>query len=165
MEFALVLPLLVMLLLGIVTFGLAFNERLALTNGVREGGRFGASLPSHDGWEAEVVSRTREVLFSSGDPSGLVICAELTDSSGADVYPGSTCALPGKPSSPGGLETGDCIVKVWATRPATLNILLAQWTVDLRAQSVSYYERTPCGPVPSPPTESPSASVSPTPSS
>lgn len=164
-EFALVLPLLVMLLLGIVTFGLAFNERLALTNGVREGGRFGASLPSHDGWEAEVVSRTREVLFSSGSQDGLVICAELTDSSGADVYPVSTCSLSGKPSSPSGLETGDCIVKVWATRPATLNILLAQWTVDLRAQSVSYYERTPCGPIPPPPTESPSASTSPTPSS
>ena len=33
-----------MLLLGMVTAGLAYNKKLAITNGVREGSRYGATL-------------------------------------------------------------------------------------------------------------------------
>lgn len=44
-EFALVGPLLFMLLVGMFTGGVLFNERLAITNGVREGSRYGATLP------------------------------------------------------------------------------------------------------------------------
>lgn len=36
-EFAIVMPLLVMLVLGLFSGGLAYNRQLALTNGVREG--------------------------------------------------------------------------------------------------------------------------------
>jgi Flp pilus assembly protein TadG len=38
-EFALVLPLLCMILLGIVQFGIVFNDYLSLTDGVRAGAR------------------------------------------------------------------------------------------------------------------------------
>jgi Flp pilus assembly protein TadG len=41
-EFALVFPLLVMLLFGIITAGISFAHSLGLTNAVREGARFGA---------------------------------------------------------------------------------------------------------------------------
>jgi Flp pilus assembly protein TadG len=44
-EFALTLPILVMLLLGIFTGGFAYNQKLAIANGVREASRFGATLP------------------------------------------------------------------------------------------------------------------------
>lgn len=147
-EFALILPVLVMLMLGIVTFGLAFNEKLALTNGVREGGRFGASLPSHAGWESEVVDRTRQVLFSSGDPSGLVICSKLVAGTGDVKYASlpTPCLAGEEPPMPAGVDAGDCVVKVWAKRPAALNIMVAKWDIDLTAQSVSFYQRTPCGP-------------------
>ncbi|MEY2433928.1 MAG: TadE-like protein, partial [Acidimicrobiaceae bacterium] len=43
-EFAFVLPVLMMILLGMFTGGLAWNRKLAVTNGVREGSRFGATL-------------------------------------------------------------------------------------------------------------------------
>ena len=42
-EFALVLPLLVMLLLGIATTGLSYTHAIGVTNAVREGARFGAT--------------------------------------------------------------------------------------------------------------------------
>ncbi len=42
-EFALVLPVLVMLLLGITTAGLSYSHAIGLTNAVREGSRFGAT--------------------------------------------------------------------------------------------------------------------------
>lgn len=147
-EFGLVLPLLVMLMLGVVTFGLAYDAKLSLTNGVREGSRFGAALPSEAGWATDVVDRTTEVLFSPGDPTGLVICAKLVSGEvGNPTIAASSCSIvDGEPPLPAGVDAADCVVKVWAQRPATLNILVAQWDILLGAQSVSYYERMPCGP-------------------
>lgn len=47
-EFAISLPLLVVLVVGIFDFGGAFNEKQQLNNAVREGARFGASQPTND---------------------------------------------------------------------------------------------------------------------
>lgn len=47
-EFAVALPLLVVLVVGIFDFGAAFNLKQELNNAVREGARFGASLPKND---------------------------------------------------------------------------------------------------------------------
>ncbi len=44
-EFAIVAPLLFAILLGMFTGGLAFNQKLSVTNGAREGSRYGATLP------------------------------------------------------------------------------------------------------------------------
>jgi Flp pilus assembly protein TadG len=48
MEFAIALPLLVVLVVGIFDFGGAFNLKQELNNAMREGARFGASQPSND---------------------------------------------------------------------------------------------------------------------
>ena len=47
-EFAISLPLLVVLVVGIFDFGGAFNQKQELNNAVREGARFGASQPTND---------------------------------------------------------------------------------------------------------------------
>jgi Flp pilus assembly protein TadG len=47
-EFAVALPLLVVLIVGIFDFGGAFNLKQELNNAVREGARFGAALPTND---------------------------------------------------------------------------------------------------------------------
>lgn len=47
-EFALVLPILMILLIGTVTTGLALNSTISLNNAAREGGRFGATLPDEN---------------------------------------------------------------------------------------------------------------------
>jgi Flp pilus assembly protein TadG len=47
-EFAVALPLLVVLVVGIFDFGGAFNLKQKLNNAVREGARFGASQPTND---------------------------------------------------------------------------------------------------------------------
>jgi len=48
MEFAIALPLLVVLVVGIFDFGGAFNLKQELNNAMREGARFGASQPTND---------------------------------------------------------------------------------------------------------------------
>jgi Flp pilus assembly protein TadG len=47
-EFAVALPLLVVLVVGIFDFGGAFNLKQELNNAVRDGARFGASQPTND---------------------------------------------------------------------------------------------------------------------
>ena len=47
-EFAIALPLLVVLVVGIFDFGGAFNQKQEMSNAVREGARFGASQPAND---------------------------------------------------------------------------------------------------------------------
>jgi Flp pilus assembly protein TadG len=42
-EFALVLPLLVMFLMGIITGGFAYFEKISTADAMREGARFGAT--------------------------------------------------------------------------------------------------------------------------
>jgi Flp pilus assembly protein TadG len=47
-EFAISLPLLVVLVVGIFDFGGAFNQKQEMNNAVREGAHFGASQPAND---------------------------------------------------------------------------------------------------------------------
>ncbi|MGB7586080.1 MAG: TadE/TadG family type IV pilus assembly protein [Terriglobales bacterium] len=47
-EFAIALPLLVVLVVGIFDFGGAFNQKQELNTAMREGARFGASQPTDD---------------------------------------------------------------------------------------------------------------------
>ncbi|MEA2016599.1 MAG: TadE/TadG family type IV pilus assembly protein [Actinomycetota bacterium] len=46
-EFAIILPILIMLILGIVQFGVAYNNYIALTHAAREGARL-ASVGLHE---------------------------------------------------------------------------------------------------------------------
>ena len=47
-EFAIALPLLVVLVVGIFDFGAAFNTKQELNNAMREAARFGAAQPTND---------------------------------------------------------------------------------------------------------------------
>ena len=44
-EFALVLPIFMALVLGMFTGGIAYNQKLSMTNAAREGSRYAATLP------------------------------------------------------------------------------------------------------------------------
>ena len=46
LEFAVVLPIMLSLLLGIVTSGTALNRSNSINNAARESARFGATLPA-----------------------------------------------------------------------------------------------------------------------
>lgn len=61
-ELAFALPLLIMLLVGMVSAGIAYNHQLSLTHAAREGGRYGATLPVNPGtmddWLETVINQT-----------------------------------------------------------------------------------------------------------
>ena len=66
-EFAVALPLLVVLVVGIFDFGGAFNLKQELNNAAREGANFGASEPTND-------------LYNSGTPPTIDAVRYLVDS-------------------------------------------------------------------------------------
>jgi Flp pilus assembly protein TadG len=96
-EFALVLPLLILLLFGVVQFGIAFNNYLMLTDAVRAGARKG-TVARH---MADPVGAVEEQVRAAGtdlDPDDLDIAVTSTWEQGEDVtvsasYPYSVSLL------------------------------------------------------------------------
>jgi Flp pilus assembly protein TadG len=59
-EFTIVLPIFLMLLLGIAQLGIAFNNYLALTDGVRAGARYGAVLRTSGTRDSDTVAKVKQ---------------------------------------------------------------------------------------------------------
>lgn len=79
-ELVIVLPILLSLVLGMFSGGIAYDHKLSLTHAAREAGRFGATLPFDPGdpgaWLTAVADRAEEAAVgkvSSGEP-GRYIC-------------------------------------------------------------------------------------------
>ncbi len=66
-EFALVMPLLLLIMFGIFDFGLLFQRYEVLTNAAREGARL-AVLPGYS--DADVSARVATYLQAGGVPAG-----------------------------------------------------------------------------------------------
>jgi Flp pilus assembly protein TadG len=65
-EMAIVLPLLLFLVFGVVQFGLAWWVSQIITNGAREGARLGAVMRDPPLSETEIVTKVRSYLTASG---------------------------------------------------------------------------------------------------
>lgn len=149
-EFALVLPVLVMLMFGIFTSGMAYSDHLSVTNAVRESARFGGAVDYSSNattWATSVQTRVQQVYMNGmGTLSTSQICVKLVDSNGV-VVPGATPASQGtscgsEPANPSGMSAGSCVVKVWVQKPANISLLMIPaFDFTIRAQSVSFYGR------------------------
>ena len=65
-EFAILAPLFVMLLFGLLEFGLALYNKGVVTNASREGARFGVVYATPRKTEGEIIARVQEYLAKSG---------------------------------------------------------------------------------------------------
>lgn len=148
LEFALVVPFLIMLLVGTVSTGLVYSDHLGLTNAAREGARYGAAADAASAsWATSVQTRVQQTYFnaSGAQPSDDQICVKLVKSDGTLVPgasdPGTACGTqPGLPSS---MESGSCAVLVWMTMPKTIQLVIfPDLSLNIGAQSVAYYGRT-----------------------
>ena len=87
-EFALVLPLLLLVMLGIIEFGFIFQRHEIVTNAAREGARM-AVLPGYT--EDDVKARVADYLTSGGVPTTatnpVVTSVADTVSAGASTMP------------------------------------------------------------------------------
>ena len=143
-EFALILPLVLMLAFGVITAGLTYNHKIDLTHAAREGARYGATLaqlqcsgsPNPCGTQtwAQVVQSV-VVQRAAGDLTASQVCVALVSGNpaaplGSTFFVNSpnadgTCysdgnADPGKRVQVGIVKTGDAINGVVFRIPVTL---------------------------------------------
>jgi hypothetical protein len=138
LEFALVLPLLMALFLGIFTGGQAYTDNISLVEAVREGARYGASLPLGTGasaisnWESGV--RSRVVSASGGELVAADVCVKLVLPTGA-----SDCGV----SDPAGAanEATVHLVKVSATRSTKLEFFFFSMNRVMNPRLAARFER------------------------
>jgi Flp pilus assembly protein TadG len=83
-EFALVLPILSLLLLGVIQFGIAFNHYITLTDAVRAGARKGAVGRNLQDPQGAVVQAVRNAATDL-KPSDLQITVNSSFTQGSDV--------------------------------------------------------------------------------
>lgn len=150
-EFALILPLFVVLIFGMITGGIALSQQNSVKNAVREASRFAAVSPKGT-TASELVDYLDGVIAqveaaASGDldngVSGKVICAAHT-TDGA-VYASRT-----KTGSSTTSGTSACFAdglgarsrtQVVAERDAEIGAIFFTVDIDLRTQTASRYER------------------------
>ncbi len=146
LEFALLVPLLLMLLLGTITTGLVYSDHLAVTNAAREAARYGAATDATLGstWATSVQTRVQQVYFNStgGAPTDDQVCVDLVASNGTVIASDSGAACGTQPAAPDGMAPGSCAVRVWMTRPARIQLAVDDLNFTLSAQSVAFYGRT-----------------------
>lgn len=169
-ELAMVLPLVVMLIVGMVSAGVAYNHQLALTHAAREGGRYAATLPVTNfssepdpmaAWLAEVINQTIEDATGSlnaGVPDRYVCVAyvspgsistdqttrRILNSSGLQAaQPGEDC-LPVDGTLNGTIDDGrpaeERRVQVVVSRSADFNALVFSSTLTLDSVAVNRFE-------------------------
>jgi Flp pilus assembly protein TadG len=143
-EFALVVPLLIILVFGMITTGFAYNDHLSATNAVREGARYGAATDiTSSSWATSVRSRVKQVYFNAGvTVTDDQICVRLVKASGttyAQVI-GANCGS--APAVPSNMASGSCAVLVWMSRPERIRLVVVpDLNFDVGAESVAYYSR------------------------
>lgn len=128
-EFALVLPLLLALLVGIVTAAGAWNRQNTLQHAAREAARLGATL---DPWDAEAEDSVRAVIdrnlqMSGIDEGEVVACVDL----GANP-----CGL-----DPAEVLTDESVGVVLVLAGQRLDFVLFSTSLTLDASAVARYER------------------------
>jgi Flp pilus assembly protein TadG len=151
-EFAIVLPVLVLLITGMITAGMAYNQKLQLTHATREGARFAATVSptqafsNGDTWANNV--RDLVVDRAAGDLVNSQVCVSLVEGSPAVVHQGSatySTAGAGTPCIPGqgyplaGTDEG-LRVQVTATRPGSINLAVlpsVNFTISTKATAKS----------------------------
>ena len=143
-EFALVAPLLLVLLFGTISAGLTYSDHVATTNAAREGARYGGAADGVSTWGASVQTRVKQVYFNAAGamPTDAQVCAKLVQADGTVIAsdPGTDCGT--QPSLPT-MTSGSCAVVVWMSKPGVIRLgVFPDLHPTLHAESVAFYGRT-----------------------
>jgi Flp pilus assembly protein TadG len=153
-EFALTLPLLIMILLGIFSGGLVCNSKLSMSHATREGARYASTVAASQTFASGTwASNVRDLVVerSDGDLDSAEVCVALVSGSGGTLSvksPASTYSTSGSPCISGQTyptTSGDpgLRVQVSATRTGTIELgVFGKLTVNLHEQATAKSEST-----------------------
>lgn len=154
-ELALALPILIMLIVGMVTAGSAYNHQLALTHSAREAGRHAATLPvtnfgSMNAWLDDVAARSVTDATGSLNPgtAGLSICVAFVhpdgalaldqtrsrmNNAGTITYASAPCFADGRPNN-------ERRVQIAVARDAPFSVVFFSSTLRIDSEAVNKFE-------------------------
>lgn len=156
-EFALILPVFMILVLGAFSGANIYNQKMDLTHATREGARFGSVLSTTATLTGACAGATSTwascvqgvaVERSAGDLTTGNTCVALMKDDGTTVYSDNThtavyfstqqggAACTGYSDSPG---RGTHVV-VTGTRNGKIEALVLSWTMQLKANASARYE-------------------------
>lgn len=88
-EFALVIPLVLLLFMGILELALAFNAFIGLNRASQMGGHLAATMGNQAGADCQILSQIESDVLVPNDPGRIVeVIIERTPLAGNDAYPG-----------------------------------------------------------------------------
>ncbi|MGH9179270.1 MAG: TadE/TadG family type IV pilus assembly protein [Acidimicrobiales bacterium] len=154
-EFALIFPFFMMLVLGLFTGGQAYDRKLQLTHASREAARYGASLAGDETFPAPTTWATtvRDVAISNS--GGLLnadqICVALVSGTNIGTATGTDFVWKGGNSGAESGATAGCYdddttdgsqerVQVLTQRGAKIQLLFRDIDIRLRARGTSLHE-------------------------
>ena len=150
-EFALVAPLVLAMLLGIFTGGNAYFQKISLVDAARDGARYGASLKVPTGgiaaWKQSVMDRVAQL--SGGQLTSADVCADLVTPTGSNTSCGVGDPKDAEkdptvnlvPCTPGACTAPASIVKVSVSKATSIQFLFFNLSPTLTAKVASRYER------------------------
>jgi Flp pilus assembly protein TadG len=150
-EFALILPLLSMMAVGMLTAGIALDRKQDITNAAREAARFGATLAEEqctptsecDGFTWAQLVRSLAVQRSNGAVAEANVCVALVSGPGwAPVAVGSTHTTAGgvNPCYVDNSSDTDKRVQVSVTRSDKLEAVLFTTNLNLSSKATARFE-------------------------
>lgn len=155
MEFAVLAPVLVMLILGTITMGLNYNRSISLNNSAREAARYGATLPVDEDlevWLNSVADVARDAAAGdlSASAPGQEICVAFVYPDGTETHDrtlaifesaGSRSMLANATCFDDSRGSGERRVQVVVRRDSHVTTGVYTSDGEIVAQSVARYER------------------------
>jgi hypothetical protein len=149
-EFALVLPIFMLLLLGMFTGGLAYSRKTSVSQAAREGARYGATLPITSSLPVDAwLDKVAAITIDSGD--GELAPTQLGQSVCVAYVPGA--GSPRRRQQVGtavSFSNGTCIgddgragetrVQIVTHRTSKFEALVFSRDLDLTARAVARFE-------------------------
>jgi hypothetical protein len=157
-EFALILPVLLIILFGTITAASAWNLKLAISQSLQQGGRYGATLPTSpyanlnlylDAIAARTIGEAEGELDDGEEERTLCVAyvypngattstldktwRRMQGATGSPVYSAATCFADG-------LADSERRIQIVAHRGTTISIGLTEFPTDVDQQVVFRWE-------------------------
>ena len=154
-EFALILPIFMTLVLGMFSGGQAYDRKLQMTHASREGARYGASLAEDEIFTAPSTWATtvRDVVVerSAGELTNDQVCVALVAGAGLGTATAADYAWKGSNSggdlgaltgcyNDGTTDPSDKRVQILTRRSAEIDALFFTIPITLRSEAAAFHE-------------------------
>lgn len=142
------LPIFLMVMLGMTTGGLAYSRKASVAQGVREGARYGSTLPKTTPMSTW-LTRVSDVTRAAGegelttDKPGHYLCVAYVDGGGVStrrVESGSSVVNDTGTCIANDGRSGEARVQVVGSRSSTLEALVFSRTLVLDGRAVARFE-------------------------